>query len=278
MPSALVYPMRSVSMAALAAARTATGAAVDGWPAERSTVGRPAACRATTASMTRMTWNGGTPARAAADIRRCVTVPPYRGATLAAARRVGPRWGRSDLDRSATASIFTRRAVEQAGVDQIPPQRGDVVPHLAQDAVHLELRVAQTGLEPLGQVLQDREPAASGARHHGQPPVAEVDPEKPLRLRSRRAPHTFDGSLPECPTSPPIWTWPRGWPTAPTRSRSRATAPRTSSWRQSRTSPRSATRTPPPNARCAPSSAESGPATRSPARSTAPRAPASARG
>src|SRR6476469_2769936 len=52
--------MRSASRARLAAARTVDGAGVDGCPADMSITNCPACLRFTTASMTRMTWNGGT--------------------------------------------------------------------------------------------------------------------------------------------------------------------------------------------------------------------------
>src|SRR3954470_9340704 len=122
--------------------------------------GKPAARRALTASMTRMTANGGMEARSAAT-RRWTSVTRT---TLPVAGHV---------HGSADAPVLTTRAVEQASVDEVPAQGGDIGPDRMQHPVHIALRVSPAGLEELGDVLEDDLPTRAGAGHDGEPSVTE---------------------------------------------------------------------------------------------------------
>lgn len=72
-------------------------------------------------------------------------------------------------------------------------ERGNVVPDGTKQSVDLGLRIAAPRLEQLDDVFEDHLAAKAGARHDGEPSVAEVLAQRPLDVG--RTGHGLDGSL-----------------------------------------------------------------------------------
>ena len=197
-------------MAATAAARTAAGAGVDGWPADRSTTGSPAARRATTASITRITWNGGIPLRRATR-PSCSTI--HAPATLPA------------IERAADAPVLAGGPIEQLGVDQIPPQRGDVVrPHRAAARRSPRARCSAVRARSAARCARGRSGASGPARgiavirspaKNVRSTFAICSGDDVMSSRHRQASSAATVTCLACPTPPTSRSASR-WPTTPT--------------------------------------------------------------